>query len=289
MADKRYFWLKLKENFFEDEAINWLEEQENGKEYVLFYLRLCLKSLKNDGILIRKVGTMLVPYDENKLAEVTKTDLDIVVNALRVLQDIGLVEHLEDGKLFLTQLQTMVGSEVSSAGRMRRLRASHCDTDVQKCDEKVTTEYRDKSIEYRDRDKSIDKELEIDYKKIVDMYNDTCVSFPPLSKLSDSRRKSIDAIFSTGYTYDDFKKLFEKTENSKFLKGSNDRNWVANFDWLIKDDNMVKVLDGNYDEYDNKSSTSDTNDSVSKDIDHDQMDMYDPNYDFGYIPEGRDF
>jgi hypothetical protein len=101
----------------------------------------------------------------------------------------------------------------------------------------------------------------IDYKKIVDMYNDTCVSFPPLSKLSDSRRKSIDAIFSTGYTYDDFKELFEKTENSKFLKGSNDRNWVANFDWLIKDDNMVKVLDGNYDEYDNKSSTSDTNDS----------------------------
>ena len=48
------------------------------------------------------------------------------------------------------------------------------------------------------------------------------------------------------YTVDDFKKLFEKAEASDFLKGANDRNWSATFDWLIKDANMAKVLDGNY-------------------------------------------
>ena len=49
------------------------------------------------------------------------------------------------------------------------------------------------------------------------------------------------------YTLDDFKEAFNKAESSDFLKGSNNRNWSANFDWLIKDANMAKVLDGNYD------------------------------------------
>ena len=96
-----------------------------------------------------------------------------------------------------------------------------------------------------------DKRENIDYQRIVDMYNDTCVSFPRLKTLSDSRKKSIKARFNAGYTYDDFKNLFSKAEQSTFLKGSNNRNWSATFDWLIKDSNMAKVLDGNYD---NKNS-----------------------------------
>lgn len=96
-----------------------------------------------------------------------------------------------------------------------------------------------------------DKRENIDYQRIVDMYNDTCVSFPHLKTLSDSRKKSIKARFNAGYTYDDFKNLFSKAEKSTFLKGSNGRNWSATFDWLIKDSNMAKVLDGNYD---NKNS-----------------------------------
>ena len=96
-----------------------------------------------------------------------------------------------------------------------------------------------------------DRRESIDYQRIVDMYNDTCVSFPRLKILSDNRKKAIKARFNSGYTYDDFKKLFEKAEQSTFLKGSNKNNWSATFDWLIKDSNMAKVLDGNYD---NKSS-----------------------------------
>ena len=49
------------------------------------------------------------------------------------------------------------------------------------------------------------------------------------------------------YTLDDFRTVFEKAEASSFLKGGNDRNWTATFDWLLKDSNMAKVLDGNYD------------------------------------------
>lgn len=93
---------------------------------------------------------------------------------------------------------------------------------------------------------------EIDYQLIADMYNDTCVSFPRLTTLSDARKKAIKARLKT-YSVEDFQRLFDKAEDSNFLKGGNDRNWSATFDWLIKDTNMAKVLDGNYD---NKSKTS---------------------------------
>ena len=86
----------------------------------------------------------------------------------------------------------------------------------------------------------------VDYQLIVELFNDTCVSFPRLITLSDKRKKAIKARLKT-YSVDDFKRLFEKAEASNFLKGANERNWSANFDWLIKDSNMAKVLEGNYD------------------------------------------
>lgn len=87
--------------------------------------------------------------------------------------------------------------------------------------------------------------VNIDYQLIADMYNNTCVSFPKLTKLSEKRKKAIKARLNT-YTTEDFKKLFEMAESSSFLKGQNNRNWSATFDWLIQDANMAKVLDGNY-------------------------------------------
>lgn len=98
------------------------------------------------------------------------------------------------------------------------------------------------------------KEIEtknIKYQLIADMYNNTCVSFPRLTKLSDTRKKAIKARLKV-YTVDDFQKLFEMAESSSFLKGQNPKNWSATFDWLIKDANMAKVLEGNY--TDNDSS-----------------------------------
>lgn len=77
------------------------------------------------------------------------------------------------------------------------------------------------------------------------MYNNTCVSFPKLTKLSEKRKKAIKARLNT-YTVEDFQRLFEMAESSSFLKGQNNRNWSATFDWLIQDGNMTKVLDGNY-------------------------------------------
>ncbi|WP_251205848.1 phage replisome organizer N-terminal domain-containing protein [Acetatifactor aquisgranensis] len=119
---KKFYWMKLREDFFDDDAMEWLEEQPKGKEYALFYLKLCLKSLKTNGLLIRTVGTLLVPYDTVKLAEITKTDFDTVVVAMELLKNIGLVEILEGGEICIPRMEEMIGSETDKASIMRRIR-----------------------------------------------------------------------------------------------------------------------------------------------------------------------
>lgn len=84
------------------------------------------------------------------------------------------------------------------------------------------------------------------YQLIADMYNATCVTLPKCTTLSESRKKALRARLNH-YGIDDFQRLFEKANESSFLTGANNNNWTANFDWLIKDANMAKVLDGNYD------------------------------------------
>ena len=119
--------------------------------------------------------------------------------------------------------------------------------DVQRTDNRQHRIGKDRIGEDRLEEDSIG-EVRVDkvnYQLIADMYNETCVSYPRLTTLSDSRKKAIKARLKT-YTVDDFKQLFIMAEASNFLKGANNRNWSATFDWLIKDNNMAKVLEGNY-------------------------------------------
>lgn len=99
----------------------------------------------------------------------------------------------------------------------------------------------------KDKEEDKDKRERIDYQQIADMYNNTCVSFPRLKSLSDARKKAIKARLRT-YSLANIQTVFEKAEQSDFLKGKNTRNWSANFDWILKDANMAKILDGNYDD-----------------------------------------
>ena len=119
----KFYWLQLKEDFFEDDAIQWLEEQEpNGRDYAYFYLKLCLKSLKSNGVLIRKVGNILIPYDNKKLSELTKMDFDTVCVAMELLKQIGLVTVLETGEIYINQLENLIGSKSIGAFKKQQQR-----------------------------------------------------------------------------------------------------------------------------------------------------------------------
>lgn len=161
----KFYWLQLKEDFFEDDAIQWLEEQEpNGRDYAYFYLKLCLKSLKSNGILIRKVGNILIPYDNKKLAELTKMDFDTVTVAMELLKKIGLIEILENGEIYIEQLQNLIGSKSIGAFKKQQQRLLG-GQGVDKCPPKIDIEIE------------IEKEIDIDIEEDINN-NNLHSSFP---------------------------------------------------------------------------------------------------------------
>lgn len=91
-----------------------------------------------------------------------------------------------------------------------------------------------------DRDKEIPSP-----EKILELFNTICKSLPPAKYLTSSRRESIESATSK-YTADQIEECFRLAEGSLFLTGENPKKWKATFDWLIQEDNMVKVLEGNF-------------------------------------------
>ena len=84
------------------------------------------------------------------------------------------------------------------------------------------------------------------YQQIVDKFNEICISFPKVVKITKSINESIRSCLET-YSQEELITVFEKAEQSNFLKGDNNHNWQADFEWLIKDDNIAKALNGKYD------------------------------------------
>ena len=120
--------------------------------------------------------------------------------------------------------------------------------------------YENKTAKTADTEYDTDTEYDSDINKntstssadaVVRLYNDLCPSLPSVRTLSDKRKRDIKTRLKK-YTLDDFRKVFEKAEKSSFLRGDNERGFRASLDWLIKDGNMAKVLDGNYDDRPNK-------------------------------------
>ena len=246
---KRYFWLKLKEAFFRDKRIKKLRRIAGGDTYTIIYLKLMLRSLETDGI-IEFEGVESSLADE--LALDLDEDSDNVQVTLSFLIQSGLLVDMGENRFLLPEVKENTGGETASAQRVRNFRAKQkalqCNTN-----ETLVKHFVNGEIE-KEKEREIDIEIEkresrdrVDYQQIADMYNETCVSFPRLTSLSDARKKSIKARLKT-YTIDDFKIMFSKAESSSFLKGANSRNWSATFDWMIKDSNMAKILDGNYDD-----------------------------------------
>lgn len=158
MNDKRFYWIKLKTNFFEQDAIDFLLSQTNGSDYIALYLKLCTMTANTNGQLATQIGEILIPYDAQKIARDTKYfSVDTVVVAMELFKKLGLIYESSDNVLQIADYENMVGSETSSAKRVREWRekkkALQCNTNVTHIE---TQEIRDKSIEIRDKDKDID-------------------------------------------------------------------------------------------------------------------------------------
>lgn len=125
MAEKRYYWIKLKDTFFTSDTVDFLMSQQGGANYVVLYQMLCLKTANTGGALSRKIGEIIIPYDVDKIQRDCKYfSVDTVRIALTLYKQLGLIYEQEDGVLQIANFENMVGSEGGSAERMRRLRSN---------------------------------------------------------------------------------------------------------------------------------------------------------------------
>ena len=148
---KRYYWIKLKTDFFNLAEIDFLLSQKNGCQYIVLYQMLCLQTANNNGELASRLGEMLIPYDADKIARDTKYfSKDTVIVAMELFKKLNLI-YTDDGIcLKIAGFENMVGSETGWAKQKREQREKHKLLSGQ-CPTNVLTD--------------IDKELEIEVDK----------------------------------------------------------------------------------------------------------------------------
>lgn len=157
--NSRYYWIRLKTNFFEQEEVKIIEMQPNGYKYITFYLKLLLKSANSGGrLMFRDV----MPYTPEMLSNITNTDIDTVKVAVDLFAKLGLLDRLDDGALFMQEVQNMVGSETKWAEKKRLQREKKPKLLSKKSEDNVPS----KSLDVR-QEKEIDKEKEIEIDKEI--------------------------------------------------------------------------------------------------------------------------
>ena len=198
---KKFYWLKLKRSFFKRHDIRIIEEMPNGKDYVLFYLKLLLESIDHEGSL-RFSDT--IPYNEQMLSVITNTNVDIVRSAMKLFTELNLIEIFDDQTIFMGEVEKMIGSESESAGRMRRLRqkqqTSLCDGDVRNCDtEKEKEEETKKDL---DIDLEIERKNECSFDQSIEKENDFLLRLSTeLSTIEGTKRKMLGGELGKGVVF----------------------------------------------------------------------------------------
>ena len=120
MADNRkYYYLKLKDNFFDGDSIVLIENMQDGILYSNILLKLYLKSLKNGGRLQLDEH---IPYTAQMIATLTRHQIGTVERALNIFRQLGLVEELDGGLLYMTDIELMIGQSSTEAERKRAAR-----------------------------------------------------------------------------------------------------------------------------------------------------------------------
>lgn len=138
VQEKKFYWLQLKNDFFKRHEIQIVEAMPNGKDYILFYLKLLCESVAYEGNLRFNRS---IPYNENMLSVITNTNVDIVRSAVKIFGELDMMEIMDDGTYFMREVTEMIGSAAnnSNANRQRRHRERKKQQEaLLECNESVT-------------------------------------------------------------------------------------------------------------------------------------------------------
>lgn len=265
MADKRYYWLKLKDDFFtENKRIKKLRKIAGGDTYTIIYLKMLLRSLKDNGKLYYE--GVEEDFASELALDIDEDEENVKITVQFLLMN-GLLEQVSEDEFILNKCSEMTGSEAYSTERSRRCRSNKKEIEALQCNTGAT---HSNGLQLRDRDRDRDREkreeLEIeketekditisndivcqtDVRRVVEEWN-TLDSFGinPVSRISsDSKRGKALRARIKQYGIDDVLKAIQMIRDSDFLQGKNKQGWTITFDWFVCPNNFPKVLEGNY-------------------------------------------
>ena len=232
-------WIKITTDMFDNRKIKHIRKLPEGNNIVLIWVMLLTMAGKcNAGGMI--FLTENIPYTTKMLADELDFEENVVIVALKALEKLGMI-YTNENVLAISgwdEHQNIEGMEkIREQNRIRKQN--------QRRRQKLAIEEKS-HVTSRDSHATEEEKEKIQYNVVVDDYNRICSNLPKVTALSDARKKAIKARINK-YDYDGVMKAFQKASKSDFLNGTNGRNWRANFDWIMKDANMAKILDGNYD------------------------------------------
>lgn len=213
----KYYWLKLKKDFFKRHDIRIIEAMPNGKDYILFYLKLLVESVDHEGQL-RFSDT--IPYNADMLSVITNTNVDIVKSALEVFINLKMIEILDDSTIYMNEVSKMIGSAADNDNAIRQQRfrdkqkekSAVLDSSVTKNNASVT-----ECVTNSNESKSIEKDIEIDKEKDIDKQ----LSLLPQPTLI-SKEEHIEILFKEFWSAyprkDDKKRAWLKFKSIKNIK-----------------------------------------------------------------------
>lgn len=201
--NKKYYYIRLKDSFFDSDEMKVMESMKDGYLYGNILLKLYLRSLKNNGCLMLNER---IPYNAEMLATITGHQVGTIKQALTIFKDLGLIEVLDNGVIYMLDIQNFIGNGSSDGDSKRANRrgiVDKCPTNVRQ----MSTRDRDRDIDrVRERDKDRDKDR--DTENIISFLNSTTGSKYKAS--TDKTRRLIAARLAEGFTIDDFKAVITK-------------------------------------------------------------------------------
>lgn len=264
MADIK--WIKIVTDMFDNRKIRQIECLPDGDSIIVIWMKLlCLAGQTNDNGMV--YFTKDIPYTEQMLAQQFNRPLTTIQMALNTFEQFGMVE-LVDNILHISnweKYQNIDGMEkIREQNRLRKQRQRERQKLLADMSQDSHVTVTQSHATEEDIDKDIDKDIEnnihtakavrTDYQHYVDLYNSHCNALPQVKTLNEKRKRLIKRV-AREVSEDDLLTALNKANTNPFLRGDNG-GWRANFDWLMKPDNITKVLEGNYDRGKSQNSTN---------------------------------
>lgn len=199
--NKKYYFIKLKDDFFDSDEIKILESMENGYKYSNLLLKLYLVSLKNEGKLIFNDS---IPYTNEMISAITSIDITTVQIALDIFKKLGLIEILSDGSIFMLDIQNFIGKSSTEAERKKEYMKKISDEKAKlqsgqmstKCPDNFET-FSDKRPPEIEKEKEID--IEIDIK--IDIKIEKTLPLVPNRKIKNLFEKTGISLFNKNFRF----------------------------------------------------------------------------------------